>query len=311
MSVISDGMTQRERELGAIIHSYNEVTERLKESHERLTGEVCRLREELSRKNAQLRRRERLAALGEMAAGVAHEIRNPLAGIQLFASLLEKDLEDRAKERRLAQRIGQCVSMLENIVSDILEFGRPSEPSPGPVQLGRIASEVLELAANKQRQHGATIDVLPGLDGIELTTDGALLHRALLNLVINAIEAASTNHAQARTPLVTIDAAYSPDDTVIVTVSDNGPGVPAGEMDRIFNPFFTTKDDGVGLGLAIVHQIAEALGGSIRATNQSDGGAVFTLQLPRQWSGDEAQISHEGEPGRDSRENVCEPNTEN
>src|SRR5690554_1355310 len=145
-----DGVTHRERELAAIINAYNEVTERLKRSHERLTSEVERLREELARKNRQLRRRERLAALGELAAGVAHEIRNPLGGIRVFASLLRRDLADQPASLRLVEKITSGVTRLERIVTDILEFGRPAEPHPEPVHLRSLFAEVAELAAGKR-----------------------------------------------------------------------------------------------------------------------------------------------------------------
>jgi signal transduction histidine kinase len=149
MNMSEKALTERERELGAIIDAYNEVTEQLKVSHERLTGEVSRLREELARKNRELRRRERLAALGERAAGVAHEIRNPLGGLRMFASLLEKDLRDRPESLRMVGKVAQCVSSLESVVADTLEFARPSEPRSERVRLGPLVSEVVELAQAK------------------------------------------------------------------------------------------------------------------------------------------------------------------
>lgn len=272
-------LTQRERELGAIIEAYNQVTEQLKQSHDRLGQEVVRLREELAGKNRQLRRRERLAALGELAAGVAHEIRNPLGGIQLFASLLARDLEDRPSEQRVVQKIIAGVARLESIVTDILEFGRPSKASFGEVSLARMIQEVVELAAPQIQQSRVTVESPAQESECTLATDSMMLQRALLNLVLNAVEAAGRSTESGR---VEIALRCMDDENVVIAVKDNGPGIDPELLDRIFNPFFTTKDSGTGLGLAIVHQIAETLGGSVQASNNIGGGAVFSLRLPRQ-----------------------------
>lgn len=284
MSTATQQLTPRERELGAIIRAYNEVTEGLKRSHEKLGQEVRRLHEELSNKNRQLRRRERLAALGEMAAGVAHEIRNPLGGIGMFASLLRKDLADRPDAVRLVEKIIKGVKALERVVNDTLDFGRPSEPQPGTVQVETLVRETLELAAT--RVPGVSVDVEPfeGEGGRELVSDAALMQRALLNIVLNAMEAALTGRgpgdARVRVRL------KGTTDRVTISVADNGAGIPVELMDRIFNPFFTTKDSGTGLGLAIVHQIAETLGGTVQAANRAGGGATFSLSLPRRMNED-------------------------
>jgi signal transduction histidine kinase len=278
MSTSTTDFTPRERELGAIIGAYNSVTEQLKQSHERLRGEVERMREELVRKNRQLRRRERLAALGEMAAGVAHEIRNPLGGIQMFASLLRRDLADRPDSLRLVERIIQGVGSLESIVTDILEFSRPMEPQPARVNLGMLAREVIELAAARSGDGAVPIEIEDGAAEVELITDGRLLQRAVLNLVFNAVDATA---AAKRGGKVTIHGRSGRREQVLISVSDEGAGIPAEMMDRIFNPFFTTKSNGTGLGLAIVHQTVETLGGTIQAANRQGGGATFTLTLPR------------------------------
>jgi signal transduction histidine kinase len=270
-----DGITPRERELGAIIRAYSEVTELLKDSHEQLKHEVGRLREELSGMNRQLRRRERLAALGEMAAGVAHEIRNPLGGIQMFASLLHRDLADRPEAGRLVGKIIRGVERLDRVVTDTLEFGRVAEPQPASVDLGTLIRDTVELAAARIAETGVAVE-LPADGGIRIVTDPALLQRALLNVLVNAVEAAPAEGGR-----VEIGLRMGPNERVILTVSDNGPGISPDCMDRIFNPFFTTKGAGTGLGLAIVHQIVESLGGSVQAANRSGGGAVFSLSLPR------------------------------
>jgi signal transduction histidine kinase len=275
---VIDDLTPRERELGAIIRAYNDVTEELKTSHERLGSEVQRLREELLRKNEELRRRERLAALGELAAGMAHEIRNPLGGIQVLASLLERDLRDRPEQLRLAAKIIRGVRKLETIVADILTFGRPADPNPARVELDKLVAEAIELAAGTGEPGRVSVDVRDELAGVSVTTDGVLLQRALLNLLINAVEATGATRNNGR---VVVGLERASGDDIGVTVSDDGPGVPAELMNRIFDPFFTTKDTGTGLGLAIVHQIAESLGGCVRVANREEGGAVFSLQIPK------------------------------
>lgn len=280
MSVGTMHVTEREKELAAIIAAYNEVTDQLKRAHDNLGQEVRHLREELARKNAELRRRERLAALGEMAAGVAHEIRNPLSGIRLFASLLRRDLQDRPAELGTVAKISKCVNVLEEIVSDILHFGRPTTPNPAPVRLEAVVRQAVELAASRMQEAAVRFEVGDEVNGFELVTDAALLERALTNLLINAAEASVPAGVAGGGARVWVRADRNTTDRVAVRVEDNGPGIPPELMDRIFNPFFTTKDSGTGLGLAIVHQIAETLGGSVRAANRAGGGAVFTLLIP-------------------------------
>lgn len=283
-----DGLTQRERELGAIIHAYNEVTEQLKAAHEKLRDEVERLREELAKKNRQLRRRERLAALGEMAAGVAHEIRNPLGGIQLFASLLEKDLRDRPSEHRLAVKIAKGVGSVEAIVTDFLEFGRPRDPQPTPVRLDVVARDAADMAASRAAAQAVTLEIAEALADVEVVSDATMLKRALLNLLLNAIDAVRDRPevmiGRKEPGRVRIGVKKQSPDQIAISVSDNGPGVPADLMDRIFNPFFTTKDNGMGLGLAIVHQIAESLHGNVQVANSPGGGAVFSFSIPFEWT---------------------------
>jgi len=270
-------LTDRERELGAIIAAYNDVTERLKESHDRLQHEVHRLRMELADKNRELARRERLAALGEMAAGLAHEIRNPLGGIQLFAGLLMKDLEERPKERALAEKIGKGVQALEGLVTDILAFAGNAEPRFVVVDVCQLVDDCVELSRGAFERCGAHVvwDRQQADESLECEADPNQMQQALLNLLHNAAEAAGRNGC--------VEVSVSADDKgyLHLVVADDGPGIPPELIDRIFNPFFTTKDGGTGLGLAIVHRIVEAHGGNIRAANREGGGAVFSLSIPR------------------------------
>lgn len=288
MSTTGQDMTPRERELGAIIHAYNEVTERLKESHEQLREEVQRLHQEVTQKSRQLRRRERLAALGEMAAGVAHEIRNPLGGIQMFACLLRRDVADRPEALRLVEKINKGVNTLESIVSNILAFSRPAEPEPAKVRLKVVVAEALDLAASRIAASGVRVEVPESIAEFECETDSKLLQRALLNVLLNAIDAAG--QAGRADGKVLISARLDSGERVTISVADNGPGIAPELMDRIFNPFFTTKGSGTGLGLSIVHQIVESLGGSVQAANRRGGGAVFAISLPRGWTEDRESV---------------------
>ncbi|MFH1110359.1 MAG: ATP-binding protein [Planctomycetota bacterium] len=265
-----------EPDLVTILQTYNDVTERLKRSHETLLDEVARLREELHEKNRELQRRERLAALGEMAAGVAHEIRNPLGGIGLYSSLLERDLVDRPAEREIARRISAGVQNLENIVRGVLSFAGDAEPRFADISLATVLESALLQTTPQASALEAYIDVDPRLAGVELWCDAGQVERALLNLLFNALDAAGSKGRV----WVRLGDRDEPDGLVPVVVEDDGPGIALDCLQRVFNPFFTTKDHGTGLGLAIVHRIAEAHGGCVRAGNRVGGGARFVLSLP-------------------------------
>jgi len=265
-----------EPDLSSIIQAYNSVTERLNRSHEALAREVCRLRDELHDKNKELERRERLAALGEMAAGVAHEIRNPLGGIGLYASLLHRDLDDRPKEQDLVRKLSAGVRNLDNIVGDILVFAGDAAPDRERVTMGVIVEAVVDQTAPKAEASRIRIDVDPSLASAEVFCDAAQMERALLNLVLNSIDAISSDgHIRIRRDDRRADGRF-----LRVWVEDDGPGLDPELLHRIFNPFYTTKHTGTGLGLAIVHRIAEMNGGSIRAGSSRGGGAAFMLSIP-------------------------------
>jgi len=275
--MIATGVAKRETtELAGIIQAYNEGTDRLKQSHELLRAEVCRLHGQLEEKNRELRRRERLAALGEMAAGVAHEIRNPLGAIKLYASLLERDIANQAEPLELARHITVGVCKLERIVGDILAFAGGSDPICQMNDLGDLIEAVLLQAAPRCDSVPASIEVSPALGGVLIYCDAVQVERALVNLVLNALDAVSPGgHVWLRGETRSADGEWFE-----ITVEDDGPGIPADLQQRVFNPFFTTKDTGTGLGLAIVHRITESHGGVIQVSNRTGGGARFRFRLP-------------------------------
>jgi len=263
---------QRLDDLSQIIATYNQVTENLRHSHESLKGEVVRLQQELASTDAQLQRSKRLAALGEMAAGIAHEIRNPLGAIMLYADVLAGDLEAVSGDTVMigtARKIASAVKGLDAIVNDVLSFSREIDPKPQPLGVDEVFIRAIE-AVQMPR-----IDVIMPEDcPIVMEADATLLHQVVVNLLRNAADAMPGGGT------LTLDARIDPDnaDQAILTIRDTGPGIDDEAIDRIFNPFFTTRNTGTGLGLAIVHRIIDAHRGAITVHN--DGGAVFEIRLP-------------------------------
>ncbi len=267
-------VTERERELGAIVLAYNDVTERLKDAHDRLTTEVSRLQTELGAKNEALRRSERLAALGEMAAGLAHEIRNPLGAIALYASRLERDLTDRPAERQAATKISSGVRSLDRLVSEILDFAQEDRLDRAPCSFDSLLAGVMEHVGPWLADSKCSLQVEASSHGAVIDCDRGRLEQVLSNLLINGVQAAG------RGGVVTVRASDNGAGAAEIEVCDNGPGIAPDAMNRIFNPFFTTKASGTGLGLAIVHRIVEAHGGTIAASNREEGGARFVVTIP-------------------------------
>lgn len=278
LAAASSGESSRLRveELGRIILAYSEVTEKLEQSHAQLTSTVESLRRELGEKNRLLERKNRLAALGEMATGLAHEIRNPLGGIQLYASLLAQDLKDKPDSLSLVRKIAGGVKRLDGLVSQVLQFSREIVVSPAPTDLVDVIAQAIEYAQPTMTQHDVrcTTDGPPALS---CRVDPLLIGQVMLNLVLNAAQAIDKG-GEIRI-VFGLPKPASNAKQFVVAVSDDGPGISAEVMDRIFNPFFTTKETGTGLGLAIVHRIIEAHDGTITAGNVAGGGARFEIKI--------------------------------
>ncbi len=221
---------------------------------------------------------EKRVLLARLLQRLAHEIRNPLSSLGVHFQLLEEDLSALAPEKRtqLASRLGIIhgeLHRLESIVERFLKLAGPSALELEPVDIHQIVRHVCDLLQPEAsaRQVEILVEVEPGLPPVML--DSVRLTQALLNIIINGIQAIS---GQGR---VKVSAAKS-GELLLLRVQDTGPGIPAGELGEIFDPYFTTKAEGNGLGLWIAQQIAVAHGGDLRAENAPAGGAVFTLTLP-------------------------------
>lgn len=278
-----DAKTPGVDDLAEIIRAYNQVTDKLQHSHEALQAEVVRLRRELASADAQLQRSKRLSALGEMAAGIAHEVRNPLAAIQLYASMITQDLDaldgEFGEPMRCASQITSAVRGLDGIVGDVLSFAREVEPKPAPLAVTDVFDRVVSAHLPAIESAGVTVNrIYIDTPGLIVAADSELLHRALLNLVRNAVDAM----CQVDQPRVLTLDAREVEEGLALSVRDTGPGIDRDAVDRLFNPFFTTRATGTGLGLAIVHRIVDAHGGTVSVTDNPDAdhGAAFELCLP-------------------------------
>lgn len=273
-------------DLQEVLEMYNEVTGRLEQSHERLQAEVARLTDQLEQKNRELELKKRLAALGEMAAGIAHEIRNPLGGIALYASTLAAEVADRPLALEIVGKIASGVKELNALVSDMLAFTQNIHVNKHPTAILDVVASAVELAAPAITQAGIQVRIDASLAAPEMAVapiDAKLMRQVFLNLILNAAEAiadAAEAGKQAAPGRIDLRAAVAPG-TLQLIVADNGPGIPPSALDKLFNPFFTTKHKGTGLGLAIVHRIIEAHGGTITAENlRGGGGAQISILLP-------------------------------
>ena len=273
---LPDGAALGAGELTEVIQTFNDVCARLQGTHEVLRQEVTRLQGELSDARRQLRRARELAALGEMAAGISHEIRNPLGSIRLYTNILIDDLEDRPEQRDLVQRIDAAVAGMNGIVNDVLDFARELHVSGEPVSSRDLLADAAASCADLVDEHDIAISIVDETDDRPCLVDASLVHQALVNVIRNACEAlaeSETPDPAVRLEIVSravLDAEGARHPMVALAVIDNGPGLPADVAERIFQPFFTTRHTGTGLGLAIVHRIIDAHGGRIAITS-ADG----------------------------------------
>jgi signal transduction histidine kinase len=258
---------------------------------------------QMRRLQQELRRHERLATLGQLAAGVAHEIRNPLAGIGTSAQVLLRRFEPRDERARFVQVILEEVARLDRIVTSLLQYARPRTPELKPARLETCIERVLRLSADAIAQAGIVVeqDLAPRLPPVYIDED--LVAQVLLNVTLNAVQAmpqggrlryevrrirrrspprspgrrASDAGGRAR-PAASSAPPWQPE--IQIRVIDTGPGIPRGLLPKLFDPFFSTKPQGTGLGLAISQTIMQEHGGAIAVASREGRGTTVLLSFP-------------------------------
>ncbi len=232
------------------------------------------------------RLRDRLAALGEMAAAIAHEVKNPLASIEIAAGVLKRQLLDRSDALEALDDIIKEAKMANAIVVEVLEFVRPIQLQVERVAVDEALKDAITLAEGKQARGAVSIDMEIGRDVPQLLADPHQLRQLFSNLIANAFEAlGGEGHVTIKATLLPGDDEPNaeiepPVPQVVVEVRDTGPGIAHDDLERIFSPFFTTKPQGTGLGLAIVRKVVDAHDGHIDAISAPGRGATFRVTLP-------------------------------
>jgi two-component system sensor histidine kinase HydH len=252
----------------------------IKNEEDACEGAVIVLRNlsEIKQLEEKVRRSEKLAAIGELAAGVAHEIRNPLSSIKGFAQFLRQALKDRPQEKEYAETMVSEVDRINAVVTNLLTFARPMEAEYRPTDVTELVEHSVRLVKNDARAKHVQIQTQIS-DLSLLPLDSNQITQALLNLLLNALQAVGP---QGRIIVGTEFNASA--NALYLWVEDNGPGIAEDKLKKIFEPFFTAHENGTGLGLSIVHKIVENHNGEIRVQSPPGGkkyGSRFTIIIPQ------------------------------
>ncbi|WP_347901780.1 ATP-binding protein [Pseudomonas purpurea] len=258
-------------ELAELSSTFNHMSQRL--------GELQHL-------ESQLRRRDRLHALGEVAMGLAHEIRNPLGIIKTATQLLHRRADLPETDKRHLEYVVSEVSRINDLITDFLDFAKPSAPMRATVLARPLVDELMGFCAPELATHNIDARIEDKAPGATLHADARQLKQACLNLVLNAIDAMPDGGR------LTLGIS-SDDEYTVISVSDTGQGIESDMLERIFTPFVTTKASGTGLGLAKVFSIMENHDGRVECVSEKDAGATFSLYIP-------ANGEDDGEDGDDA-----------
>ena len=243
--------------------------------------EVLQMRKDLEDAHLQLVQSEKIASVGRMAAGVAHEINNPLAGALIYAELLKEELQDNPKNQSDIQEVINQTLRCKKIVAELLEFSRQSIGQTSSFSLEYLINQCLNLLINQILFQDIRVKIEIEPDIPEMVGDMGQLQQVFTNLFINAA------HAMEEKGMLKVVANYQPDNSrFVIKVSDTGPGIPAESRDKIFDIFFTTKPvgKGTGLGLSITQNIIQLHGGTIAFDCPPGGGTTFTIELPLEFN---------------------------
>jgi signal transduction histidine kinase len=265
---------KREDDIGQLGRQFNEMVEQL----DRNRGEIA----ELHRR--EMGRAEHLATLGELAAGLAHEIRNPLAGIAGVVDVMGKELPPESASRAVLGDVQNEILHIQNILNDLLSYARPRSPAFHPADLNTTIEQAVLLARVQVRARPVQVLFSPDATLPPVVHDPALIQQVVLNLLLNGIQAIPREG--------TVEVSVSRHDgQVSIKVRDNGKGISPESLPKIFKPFFTTRKEGTGLGLSLANGIVQSHGGKIEARSTLGEGTQFLIHLPIERPGAKPSLS--------------------
>ena len=259
-------------------HSFSNFissAKKLEKNYNLLKQEVVKLKEELKQKDLEIKRKENLATIGQTASAIAHEIRNPLGAMKLFISILKSDLKENFQVQDTLKQIDICISSLDNVVSNVLQFSKNNKNSFSPINIISIIKEQLGILKGSIKKE-IVVEENYNNDNIFVLGDEASLGRVFYNLFLNSIQAQKEN------PYIRVSVSLQ-EKEVVVQICDHGNGIKEEILSKIFDPFVSTKNEGTGLGLAVVKQILDSHNAKISARNgDSKGnngtrGAIFEI----------------------------------
>ena len=265
IGLLTGFLTLRERQQ---TFRYQSTAENLEKSFHKLrdqAGQIIEIEE-------QLRRADRLSALGELSAGMAHEIRNPLGSIRGTAEILKENVPREDPRYEFAEILVQEVDRLNHVLEDFLTFAKPVSPERTWIDINNIVKNVLDLTRQQALKNKINV-TFQSSDLPKIPGHAGQIKQALLNIILNALQV--MNDGGDLDVATSQDAGYAR-----VKITDTGPGVAPKDRDRIFNPFVTTRSEGTGLGLAITQRIIDGHGGRIDLTSELGYGTTFTVSLP-------------------------------
>ena len=260
---VAVSFSHRNDEIGDLGRNFNQMVVQLRESR----AEIERLH------RTQMSRAEHLATLGEMATGLAHEIRNPLAGIAGVIEIIGRDLPSSSPARAVVKDVRQEIARINHIVTDLLQTARPHPPTVRKSDLNITVEHAVMLGRQQAMAKSVEIELHKDSTLPEVEHDGDQIHQVLLNLLLNSLQAIDSNGK--------ITVTVKPQGSMaVVEVSDNGRGIAPDHLPNIFRPFYTTKGDGTGLGLSLARRIVEDHHGRIDVSSALGKGTTFAVVLP-------------------------------
>jgi signal transduction histidine kinase len=277
---IRDAAGKLRQELPAVIVARGDDMEQLHEQMKGLVRQIEEVVERLQQREREVLRAEQLAAVGQLAAGVAHELRNPLTAVKMLVQASREDLQARGLPAEDLEVIEQEIRRLERSLQTFLDFARPPRTERRSVNLGSVVAEALALVGGRAKKQKVAAAFVPPEPPVWLDADAAQLRQLFVNLMMNSLDAMPQGGRLEAMLAVSGSRGAAGGGEVEVCILDTGTGIAQDLLPRLFQPFVSSKETGLGLGLVVSRRIAEAHGGTLDAARRAGGGACLTLRLP-------------------------------